>query len=74
MAEELSPALARIGDAAGTVWSYLSAHGPTSLTVLAKGVGVPRDTLLQALGWLARENKIDITDKARGKTVSLRQG
>jgi len=22
------------------VWSYLSAHGPTSLTVLAKGVGV----------------------------------
>jgi hypothetical protein len=74
MAEELSPALVRIGEAAGTVWNYLSVHGPTSLTVLAKGVGVPRDTLLQALGWLARENKIDIIDKARGKTVSLRSG
>ena len=74
MAEELSPALARIGEAAGVVWSYLNSHGPTSLTVLAKGVGVPRDTLLQALGWLARENKIDIVDKARGKTVSLRPG
>jgi hypothetical protein len=74
MAEELSPALIRIGEAAGVVWSYLNAHGPTSLTVLAKGVGIPRDTLLQALGWLARENKIDIVDKARGKTVSLRPG
>jgi hypothetical protein len=74
VAEELSPALVRIGEAAGVVWTYLNVHGPTSLTVLAKGVGVPRDTLLQALGWLARENKIDIVDKTRGKTVSLRSG
>jgi hypothetical protein len=74
MPEELSLALARIGEAAGVVWSYLAAHGPTSLTVLAKGVGVPRDTLLQALGWLARENKIDIADKGRGKIISLRPG
>ena len=74
MPEELSPAVARIGEAAGTLWSYLSKHGPTSLTVLAKGVGLPRDTLLQSLGWLARENKIDITDKGRGKIVSLRSG
>jgi hypothetical protein len=74
MGNELSPSLARIGEAAGVVWSYLAAHGPTSLTVLAKGVGVPRDTLLQALGWLARENKIDFADKGRGKIVSLRPG
>jgi hypothetical protein len=74
MAEELSPAVTRIGEAAGVVWKYLSSHGPTSLTVLAHGVGIPRDLLLQALGWLARENKIDIADKGRGKIVSLRQG
>ena len=74
MGDELSPSVARIGEAAGAVWSYLSVHGPTSLTVLAKGVGVPRDTLLQALGWLARENKIDFADKGRGKIVSLRSG
>jgi hypothetical protein len=43
MAEELSPAVGRIGEAAGVVWTYLSAHGPTSLTVLAHGVVVPRD-------------------------------
>jgi hypothetical protein len=72
MGSDLSPAMTRIGEAAGVVWTYLSKHGPTSLTVLAHGVGVPRDLLLQALGWLARENKIDITDKGRGKTVSLR--
>ncbi len=74
MAEELSPAVARIGEAAGVVWTYLSSHGPTSLTVLAHGVGVPRDLLLQALGWLARENKVEIADKGRGKIVSLRTG
>jgi hypothetical protein len=74
MPEELSPALVRIGEAAGVLWSYLATYGPTSLTVLAKGVGVPRDTLLQALGWLARENKIDIADKGRGKIISLRRG
>ena len=74
MPEELSPTLVRIGEAAGVLWSYLAAHGPTSLTVLSKGVGVPRDTLLQALGWLARENKIDIADKGRGKIISLRRG
>jgi Winged helix-turn-helix domain (DUF2582) len=72
MAEEILPAMARIGEAAGTVWTYLSSHGPTSLTVLAKGVGIPRDLLLQALGWLARENKIDIADKGRGKIISLK--
>ena len=74
MAEELSPAVARIGEAAGVVWTYLSSHGPTSLTVLAHGVGVPRDLLLQALGWVARENKVEIADKGRGKIVSLRTG
>ena len=74
MAEEFSPAVVRIGEAAGVVWTYLSSHGPTSLTVLAHGVGVPRDLLLQALGWLARENKVEIADKGRGKIVSLRTG
>jgi hypothetical protein len=74
MGEELSPAVNRIGDAAGMVWQHLSSKGPTSLTVLARVIGIPRDLLLQALGWLARENKIEITDKGRGKIVSLKAG
>jgi hypothetical protein len=72
MNQDLSPAVTRIGETAGLVWQHLSSHGPTSLTVLVKGIGVPRDLLLQALGWLARENKIEITDKSRGKIISLR--
>jgi hypothetical protein len=44
------------------------------LTVLARVIGAPRDLLLQALGWLARENKIEITDKGRGKIISLKSG
>jgi Winged helix-turn-helix domain (DUF2582) len=74
MGEELSPATQRIGEAAGLVWQQLSTKGPTSLTVLARVIGVPRDLLLQALGWLARENKIEITDKGRGKIISLKSG
>ncbi len=72
MSEDFSPAVSRIGETAGLVWRHLSSNGPTSLTVLAKQVGSPRDLLLQALGWLARENKIEITDKGRGKIVSLK--
>ena len=74
MGEELAPAVQRIGETAGLVWQHLSTEGPTSLTVLARAIEVPRDLLLQALGWLARENKIEIADKGRGKIVSLKSG
>jgi hypothetical protein len=39
---------------------------------LVKELDVPRDVIMQALGWLAREGKIDIEEDSRTKTVSLR--
>jgi hypothetical protein len=39
---------------------------------LVKAVGGPRDLVMQALGWLAREGKIWIDDNGRSRTVSLR--
>jgi hypothetical protein len=39
---------------------------------LVKGVGEPRDTVMQALGWLAREDKISIAEEGRSRVVSLR--
>jgi len=54
-----------IGETAGIVWKTLAVQGPTSLTKLIKETGAPRDAVLQALGWLAREDKIEVED---GKT------
>lgn len=64
----------QIGDAAGLVWHCLNQQGPRSLTQLSKDVDAPRDVIMQAIGWLAREDKIAIDEDARGrKTVSLRE-
>ncbi|MHC4405962.1 MAG: winged helix-turn-helix domain-containing protein [Planctomycetota bacterium] len=64
--------VASIGETAGVAWSVLSESGPLSMAKLVKAVGGPRDLVMQALGWLAREGKIWIDDNGRSRTVSLR--
>jgi hypothetical protein len=61
-----------IGATAGVVWRTLSTIGPMSIAKLVKAAGQPRDTVMQALGWLAREDKIDIEEDGRTRIVSLR--
>jgi hypothetical protein len=62
-----------IGHAAGRVWHKLNEEGPISLAKLSKAFDdVPRDTVMQAIGWLAREDKLQIEETKRGRTVSLR--
>lgn len=63
--------VALVGDIAGHVWHYLDQQGTTTLTQLAKEVDAPRDQLMQAVGWLAREGKLDIHENGRSRTVSL---
>jgi hypothetical protein len=60
-----------VGEVAGNVWRVLSENGPLSMTKLVKAVGEPRDTVMQAIGWLAREGKLDISDHGRNRMVSL---
>jgi hypothetical protein len=62
----------QIGETAGAVWGALAEHGPLSLTKLLKVVGQPRDSVLQAVGWLAREGKINIVEERRNRILSLR--
>ena len=62
----------QIGETAGMVWRVLSESGPVSMAKLVKKVGQPRDLVMQALGWLARENKILIEDQGRSRVVALR--
>jgi hypothetical protein len=65
--------VAQIGEMAGVVWHVLEEHGPQSLAKLVKYIDAPRDSVMQALGWLGREDKISIDETSRGKIVSLRE-
>jgi hypothetical protein len=64
----------QIGDAAGALWHHLNQHGPRSLTQLSKEIDAPRDVLMQAIGWLAREDKLSIDEESRGKKVVALRG
>jgi len=72
MATDTMNSISQIGDTAGQIWHLLDAKGSLPITKIIKEVDAPRDTVMQALGWLAREDKINIDDDARSKTVSLR--
>ena len=43
-----------------------------SLAKLSKTVGAPRDVVMQAVGWLAREDKIEIEETNRGRFIRLK--
>lgn len=66
-------ATATIGETAGLVWHALKQSGPLSLAKLVEQAGKNRDLVMQAIGWLAREDKIQIVETKRGKLVSLRE-
>ena len=67
-----TPAIVLIGETAGLVWRTLDAHGPMSMVRLIKAVGRPRDVVMQAVGWLAREDKVNIEEDRRTRIISLR--
>ncbi len=64
--------LAEIGETAGKVWHTLSEKGSLTIAKLVKEIDSPRDVVMQALGWLAREEKIEIEEDGRTRVVSLR--
>jgi len=59
-----------IGETAGAVYQYLKDHGGTTLTTLVRAIGAPSDAVLMAVGWLAREGKLEISQEKR--TVHIR--
>lgn len=64
----------QIGETAGDVWHLLAEEGqPISLAQLAKRIDQPRDMVMQAVGWLAREDKVQIEENGRTRYVQLCQ-
>ena len=63
---------AKVGEAAGKVWHTLKNGGEMSTTQLKKAVGVDDKTLLMALGWLAREDKLNFSQNKTTLKVSIK--
>ena len=61
----------QIGTVAGLVWQTLYEEQPISVAKLARTVEAPRDIVMQAVGWLAREGKVDIEETSRGRVIRL---
>jgi len=61
----------KVIETAGKAWRFLGQHGQTNVTQLAKSMKEKDEVVLQALGWLAREDKIDYTIKNRRTFVAL---
>lgn len=55
----------QVGDAAGVVWRYLDEKGPASASRIKKDVPLPPGMVERAIGWLAREEKVDEVKKGR---------
>jgi hypothetical protein len=68
---EVTPAQ-KIGETAGLLWQFLDSKGPMNINSLIKNIKVPRDLLMQAIGWLAREDKVEITQSKRKKHIALK--
>ena len=62
----------QIGEIAGEIWHCLAENGSMSLAKLVRTIDAPRDMVMQAVGWLAREDKIAIEETSRGRTIELK--
>ncbi|MBF0571011.1 MAG: winged helix-turn-helix domain-containing protein [Candidatus Omnitrophica bacterium] len=64
----------KIIEVAGKTWRYLGQNGQTNVSRLVQSLKEKDEIVLQALGWLAREDKIAYTVKNRRTFVSLVEG
>lgn len=62
----------RIGETAGRVWRTLAENGELSIARLSKLVGEKEGAVLMAIGWLAREDKVEFHEKAGKMTVGIK--
>jgi Winged helix-turn-helix domain (DUF2582) len=61
-----------IGRVAGDVWGLLVQEGSQTLAAIKKSVDAPADVVAAAIGWLAREDKLEFTTSGRAVKISLR--
>ena len=62
----------QLGVTAGKVWHILNDFGPQTLVQLKKRLNGSGELVGFALGWLAREGKIDISQEKKSLRVALK--
>ncbi|HUU13998.1 MAG TPA: winged helix-turn-helix domain-containing protein [Terriglobia bacterium] len=62
----------QVGEIAGKVWELLSSDGPQTLAQLKKKVKGSGEVLGFAIGWLAREDQVEITAEKKTFRVQLK--
>jgi Mn-dependent DtxR family transcriptional regulator len=60
-----------IGQTAGQIWDALNQNSEMAVTKLPKTLNQKEPVVYQALGWLARENKINYRTKGKSTYVSI---
>ncbi len=65
-------AKSQVGETAGKIWHLLNTDGPTTLAEMKKKLNGTNELLGFAIGWLAREDKIEITPEKRTLRVQLK--
>ena len=61
-----------IGVAAGQVWEYLAEHGETGRTELKRELDMNDFLVAAAIGWLAREDKVNFVESGRSFNIVLK--
>ena len=61
-----------IGVVAGDIWRLLGDQSEQSLAAIKKSIDAPTDVIMAAVGWLAREDKLEFKKIGRTVKVSLR--
>lgn len=56
----------RIGENAGIVWNLLNDHQKWNVEKIKQASGLTESEIYSAIGWLARENKIEMEKCPKG--------
>jgi hypothetical protein len=62
-----------VGTTAGQIWQYLEKYGTATALKIKAALGISNSLMYLALGWLAREDKIEINEHDHTFKISLKQ-
>lgn len=62
----------RVGHTAGKIWGHLAEDGPQTIAQLKKKLNGEGDLVNLAIGWLAREDKVDIFSEKKSFRIKLK--
>jgi len=61
-----------IGSAAGKIWEFLNTNGEASVNRISTETGLGKNEIQRAIGWLAKEDKLNFVNNGRVELLSLK--